>query len=143
MPHAHGPHATQPGSCQCGQVRFLAPRQPLALYVCHCTECRKQSASAFGISFKVPRRELTLLQGRTASWTRDTASGHRLECVFCVECGSRLWHQSSGSPDTLNIKGGALDEPVDLGSAIHIWTASQLPGVVIPAGALTFPGEPD
>ena len=131
------------GGCQCGQVRYEAPGDPLALYVCHCTECRKQSASAFGISFVVQRSELVLLQGHPSMWSRQTASGHRLDCAFCAQCGSRLWHQSSGRPDTLNIKGGSLDAPVDLGPAVHIWTSSKLPGVVIPAGATCFPGEPD
>lgn len=133
----------QLGGCQCGRVRYEAPGEPLVLYVCHCTECRKQSSSAFGVSFTVPRSELVLLRGEPSFWSRQTASGHTLECAFCANCGSRLWHQSSGSPETLNIKGGSLDEPLDLGPAIHIWTASKLPGVVIPPGATTFPGEPD
>jgi hypothetical protein len=133
----------QSGGCQCGHVRYRAPRKPLALYVCHCTECRKQSASAFGISFTIRRNAFKVLQGQPASWTRLTASGHRLECAFCRDCGSRLWHQSSGDPETLNVKGGSLDEPVDLAKAVHIWTSSKLPGVVIPDNALCFPQEPD
>lgn len=131
------------GGCQCGSVRYAVQNEPLVLYVCHCTECRKQSASAFGISFAVPRASLRLLQGTPRSWSRLTASGHALECAFCPRCGSRLWHQSSGHPATLNIKAGSLDEPVDLGLAVHLWTGSKLPGVIISADARSFPGEPD
>jgi hypothetical protein len=58
-------------------------------------------------------------------------------------CGSRLWHRSSGHLNTVNIKGGSLDEPLDLGNAVHIWTSSKLPGVVIPLGALSFAQEPE
>ena len=133
----------QSGGCQCGSMRYAAPEMPLALYVCHCTECRKQSASAFGISFTVARSALRLLQGTPHYWSRQTASGHVLACAFCAECGSRLWHQSSGYPDTLNIRGGTLDAPVDLGGAVHIWTSSKLPGVVIPSGARSFAHEPE
>jgi hypothetical protein len=133
----------QSGRCQCGAIRYAAPKSPLVVYVCHCTECRKQSSSAFGISFTVTRSALKLLQGTPRYWSRETASGHTLECAFCSDCGSRLWHRSSGHPDTLNIKGGSLDEPVDLRSAVHIWTSSKLPGVVIPAGAISFAHEPD
>src|SRR5688572_24042124 len=133
----------QAGGCQCGQVRYVAPLKPLALYICHCTECQKQSASAFGISFTIGRDTLKVVQGHPAFWTRQTASGHTLECAFCRHCGSRLWHQSSGYPDTLNVKGGSLDEPVDLTHAVHIWTSSKLPGVVIPGGALCYRREPD
>ena len=130
------------GGCQCGRVRYRAPRNPLVLYICHCTECRKQSASAFGISFTIRRDAFELVQGQPAFWARRTASGHTLECAFCRDCGSRLWHQSTGYPETLNVKGGSLDEPVDLGDAVHIWTSSKLEGVVIPEHALRFPKEP-
>lgn len=133
----------QSGSCQCGRIRYAAPAEPLALYVCHCTECRKQSASAFGVSFTVARAALRLLQGTPHYWSRVTASGHTLECAFCPDCGSRLWHRSSGHPDTLNIKGGSLDRPLDLAGAVHLWVSSKLPGVVIPSGAVVFAQEPD
>jgi hypothetical protein len=133
----------QPGGCQCGSIRYAAPKVPLALYVCHCTECRKQTSSAFGISFTVARSAHRLLQGTPHWWSRNTASGHTLECAFCPVCGSRLWHQSSGHPDRLNIKGGSLDAPVDLGNAVHIWVSSKLPGVDIPSGAISFSHEPD
>ena len=133
----------QSGSCQCGAVRYAVPSEPLIVYVCHCSECRKQSSSAFGISFTVPRRAFRLLHGTPGYWARQTASGHTLECAFCSRCGSRLWHQSTGHPNTLNIKGGSLDAPLDLGNAVHIWTASKLPGVVVPPGARTFAREPE
>ena len=51
------------GGCQCGAIRYELSHGPLQLYVCHCTECRKQSASAFGISFIVPQTALRLTQG--------------------------------------------------------------------------------
>ena len=131
------------GSCQCGAMRFAVPSVPLVIYVCHCAECRKQSSSAFGISFTITRTALRMLHGAPQYWSRRTASGHTLECAFCPNCGSRVWHRSSGHPDTLNIKGGSLDEPVDLGSAIHIWISSKLPGVVIPSAARAFAQEPE
>ena len=34
------------GGCQCGAVRYEIAQEPLAVYVCHCRECQKQSASA-------------------------------------------------------------------------------------------------
>ena len=43
----------------------------------------------------------------------------------------------------MSIKGGSLDEPVDLSGAVHIWVKSRLPGVTIPEGAPQFPEEPD
>lgn len=132
------------GGCQCGAVRYRSTGEPIALYVCHCRECQKQSASAFGLSLEVARSSLRLMRGTPRRWTRRTDSGRRLACLFCPECGSRLWHEAADRrAPTLTVKGGSLDEPSDLSSATHIWTARKLAGVIIPAHARQFPGEPE
>ena len=45
--------------------------------------------------------------------------------------------------ETISVKGGSLDEPVDITNAVHIWTSSKLPSVVIPQGTKRFTEEPD
>jgi hypothetical protein len=134
-----GPRAT--GGCQCGAVRYAVSAAPLATYICHCRECRKQSASAFGVSVIVPAESFRLTQGKVAVWQRPTDSGRVLDCMFCVACGSRIRHATPGEP-TVSVKGGSLDEPPDLTAATHIWTSRRLAGVAIPDGAPQFPEEP-
>jgi hypothetical protein len=131
------------GGCQCGAVRYELAGDALELYVCHCRECRKQSASAFGISVIVPHAAFRVTRGAPKLWSRATDSGRTLECAFCPGCGSRLWHQRRGAADPISVKDGSLDDPVDLGSAVHIWTSRMLPGVLVPEGAARFPGEPE
>ena len=58
------------GGCQCGQVRYELARPPHEIYVCHCRECRKQSASAFGISAMARSADIRLVAGRLQHWTR-------------------------------------------------------------------------
>jgi hypothetical protein len=130
------------GGCQCGGVRYEIAGAPLELYVCHCRECRKQSASAFGISVIVRQADFRLTRGRVRTWSRPTDSGRTLDCAFCPDCGSRLWHQTAGEGETVSVKGGSLDQPPDLQQAVHIWTSRKLPGVVIPDGVVQFPQEP-
>jgi len=43
----------QEGGCQCGHVRYRLNGPPLTLCACHCRDCQKQSASAFGMSLWV------------------------------------------------------------------------------------------
>jgi hypothetical protein len=85
------------GGCQCGAVRYAISAEPLAVYVCHCRECQKQSASAFGISVLVPRDAFRVERGEVRIWSRPTDSGRTLDCMFCAECGSRVWHASPRS----------------------------------------------
>lgn len=131
------------GGCQCGSVRYELSGPVQKLYVCHCNECRKQSASAFGTSIFVAREALRVTRGTPKFWSRPTDSGNVLECAFCSECGSRLWHQRRGATDTVSIKAGSLDEPVDLRTAVHIWTSRMLPGVVLPETAVRFSRGPE
>ena len=130
------------GGCQCGACRYQVTGAPHRLYVCHCTECRAQSASAFGISLIVGADDVRLTAGAPKVWKRPTDSGGRVACNFCPDCGTRLFHQGSAEPGNLSIKGGSLDDGPDLSQAFHIWTASKLPGVVIPPGATCYAQEP-
>lgn len=135
------PQAIMTGRCQCGAAAYAISGEPLNVFICHCRECQKQSASAFGISVEVPKSRFRLERGKVRTWSRRTDSGRTLDCTFCAVCGSRLWHESP-ERDELSVKGGSLDQPVDLGTAIHIWTSRKLPGVLIPEGARQFDEEP-
>ncbi len=129
------------GGCQCGAVRYEISAAPLRLFACHCRECQKQSASAFGMSLIVHRAAVVLTQGVSRTWSRQAESGRTVCCMFCVACGTRLWHAKEGF-DVVSIKGGSLDTALDFANAIHCWTARKLPGMVIPPNAKQFAGEP-
>jgi hypothetical protein len=130
------------GGCQCGRVRYEISATPLNVFVCHCRECRKQSASAFGISVIVRASDVRLIHGELKLWSRPADSGHTLDCFFCPECGSRLWHRDRERNATISVKGGSFDKPPDLASATHIWTVRKLAGVIIPENAERYEKEP-
>ena len=125
------------GGCQCGAIRFRLTAAPQRVYCCHCSECRRQSSSAFGISVIVPPDGVELQRGEPKTWSRPTDSGGALDCAFCADCGSRLWHRAS---DCISIKGGALDTVPE--PTAHIWLDSKLPWVVIPDGVRRWAQEP-
>lgn len=135
------------GGCQCGQVRYTLQRPPLMFYACHCTECQKQSASAFGLSVMVRKRDVDI-EGETAQWSRPTETGNVLHCRFCPECGSRMFHDwpqpdAEAADVAMNLKGGTLDDALrDLVPAAHIWIRSKQAGTVIPDGVPVFEQEP-
>jgi hypothetical protein len=136
------PNAPRAGGCQCGLVRYELRSPPLKLFVCHCAECRKQSASAFGISVIVSSAAFALMRGVPKRWSRPTDSGRTLSCYFCPDCGSRIWHGDVERDETIGVKGGSLDEPVDLSTAVHIWTTRALKGITIPEHAVRCSHEP-
>ncbi|MGI9485201.1 MAG: GFA family protein [Geminicoccaceae bacterium] len=130
------------GGCQCGAVRYQISTPPHEVYICHCTECRRQSSSAFGISVISVHTSLELVKGEPRCWSRPTASGGVLDCFFCSECGTRIWHQGRDD-DVVSIKGGSLDHAIDVSDSSHIWTRSKLSGIVIPDHVRQCPVEPE
>nr|WP_298681816.1 GFA family protein [uncultured Dongia sp.] len=134
--------SSKTGGCQCGAVRYELRAEPLQVYVCHCRECRKQSASAFGISVIMRSSDVKLVSGDIKRWSRPTDSGATLHCFFCPLCGSRVFHGDRAVDDSISVKGGSLDEPPDLAQAHHIWTSRKLSGIIIPGHAEQFEEEP-
>ncbi|KAK4245365.1 Mss4-like protein [Corynascus novoguineensis] len=121
-------------SCQCGAVSFKTPLpKPLALYICHCSECQRQTSSAFGTSAIFPRFPLPDTE-LLSCYKRPTALGDTLFCYFCKRCGTRLLHTIPGK-NVVSVKGGCI-EGLDWKSAIHIWTKSAM--VPIPEGSETY-----
>ncbi|RYP59268.1 hypothetical protein DL770_010239 [Monosporascus sp. CRB-9-2] len=120
--------------CQCGTVSFPTPTaKPTALYHCHCTECQRQSASAFGTSAIFATGNLfplaPELKARLGLYTRPTDRGGSMDCYFCRACGSRLFHRirdASGAPrPTVSIKGGCV-EGLDWSGGVHIYMRSAV-----------------
>lgn len=129
------------GGCQCGAVRYTLHAPPVVFYICHCTECQKQSSSGFGESFRVRRSDLTI-EGNLAQYERASAGGGVVG-DFCPECGTRLFHHRGKYAETLNIKAGTLDDTRWLKPAGHIWTKSKQPWVNIDENELAYERQPD
>jgi len=137
-------------SCQCGAIKFRTPAsKPQSLFHCHCSECKHQSASAFGTSaiFEAFPPLVPLsdeLKEKLSCYTRPTKSGGSLDCYFCKTCGCRIFHQGRDQDGslrpTVSIKGGCI-EGMDWSEGTHIWTESAV--VRIPAAAKKWAQSPE
>ncbi len=132
------------GGCQCGALRYEIAAAPITLYACHCTDCQRQTGSAFALSMVVPRRDLHIVKGEPRTWRRPgehTASGTPADCVFCGDCGARLYNLPSRDTAIAVLKPGTLDDTSWLRPVGHIWTKSAQPWVEIDAGLVTYAGQ--
>jgi hypothetical protein len=132
----------QEGGCQCGAVRYRIVGAPMFLGVCHCTECQKQSGSAFGMSLVVRKDDWVLLRGTLKAFTRTSDSGRPVICAFCPECGTRIHHEPAYIQGVFNVKPGTLDDTSWLQPIAHAWTASKQPWLALPEGTPTFERQP-
>ena len=98
------------GSCQCRAVRYQCTAEPASIYACHCTECQRQSGSAFGTSMLMPRAAFSYTQGTPRTWMRTSDRGRKIDCQFCGDCGTRLVHLPQHGPTMAIVRGGTLDD---------------------------------
>jgi hypothetical protein len=130
------------GGCQCGQIRYEIQAEPLTLYACHCQECQKQSSSAFGMSMPVPRDAVVILQGQPKQWQRVSDSGREVTCLFCGECGTRLFHNPARNCEITNVKPGTLDDTSWLKPTGNLWTQSSQKWVTLSDQMLNYEAQP-
>lgn len=130
------------GGCQCGSVRYEVRAEPLTLYACHCTECQRQSTGAFTLSLVAPREAVVVVAGAPKIWLRRHESGRLIDCLFCADCGVRLFHNPQQNPKITIVKAGSLDGACRLVPVGHIWTASAPSWVGLPEGAMRYEGQP-
>lgn len=129
------------GGCQCGSVRYEVRGEPLAVTACHCTDCQRQSGSAFSMSLIV-RRDDFRVTGETRSFASQADSGAGKEGAFCPTCGVRIYNTLERMPDTVNVKPGTLDETKWLEPSVHVWLSSRQPWVLLPEDTTRFDRNP-
>lgn len=134
------------GGCQCGTIRYELTAAPEMLYACHCSDCQKQSSSAFGMSLIMAADDVSFVKGakRLKTWETHGEDGRIKRCSFCPDCGSRIMHASDDPQKSVSIKAGSLDDTSWLKPVAHIWLQSAQPWLALERDQLhCFEREPD
>jgi hypothetical protein len=134
---------TKTGGCQCGAVRYELSGEPLPLVICHCHECQKQTASAFGMTLPVAKEDLRILAGALKEWRRRADSGREVACFFCPDCGTRVYHSSLLGPGYWHLKPGTLDDTGWLDPVAEVWTEAAQSWLRLANDLVSFAREPD
>ena len=114
------------GSCLCGDVRYTVRGEPVHVGRCHCTDCRKESGSAFTIYGQWPVEALEL-SGEIATYEGRG---------FCPRCGSRVLDPPAPSDELVEIRIGTLDEaPFGLKPEAEVWIKRREPWLAPVEGA--------
>ena len=104
-------------TCACGDSSITVNAHPRMLGVCHCTNCKRRTGSAFGISAYFARDAVVRQVGQTHVYAfHHAAQDHDQARHFCARCGTTRFWFVSALPDLIGIAGGcfageALPEP--------------------------------
>jgi len=127
------------GGCTCRTVRYRLTRAPLIVHCCHCRWCQRETGSAFVLNALIESAELVRLAGEPQLVLTPSNSGKGQRIARCPACQVALWSHYGGLGDVMSfVRVGTLDEPDRLPPAVHIYTESKQPWVVLPAGARAF-----
>ena len=112
------------GGCQCGALRYQVTAAPLMIYACHCTNCQKQTGSAFVLSATVIEPTFSFTSGEPGKfeWTSD--AGNSRYGYYCKDCGGRIANGQNPTINILSLRAGTFDDTSWVRPAGHIWVGS-------------------
>ncbi len=91
-------HFPQRGGCLCGDIRYSLVEDPVTVYVCHCTDCQRQTGTSFAMSMVVRRAALHIERGRAEEPSIELPDGRVARPGCCGRCSVRLWEISRIQP---------------------------------------------
>lgn len=120
------------GGCACGKVRYRLASGPMFVNCCHCTDCQRQTGSAFVINALIETDRIEVASGKLAPSRMPTDSGGVHDIYRCTACGTAMWSDYGGRPWLRFVRATTLDDRGALQPDAHIFTRSKLPWVRLP-----------
>jgi hypothetical protein len=125
-------------------VTYSVDADPVWQGACYCTNCQRQTATAFSVIVGVPSKDLgvegdTLASFKTASEGYQTTTERR----FCSACGSPIFSTIESLPDLAFLKAGTIEDTSWIEPTVEIWTRSAQPWAPHFESALRFERIPE
>lgn len=111
------------GSCLCGTVKYEIRGAIGAPIYCHCSRCRKATATAFAVNAAVAASDFVVVEGEGALKAFDSLPG--VQRLFCSDCGSPIISRRDTMPDVVRLRVGTLDTPLPAPPTTHYFVGSK------------------
>ncbi|KAJ7055772.1 Mss4-like protein [Mycena amicta] len=139
------------GACLCGQTTIelasthneqVTRSHPLpgvfhsdqCQTICHCTDCRQTSGSAFSINVLAQKKDVTI-KGPVKEYDIKAASGNPGTRVFCGNCGSAISQLSAAFGDAQVIQTGNFNDFARVPITTELFVKDRWSGLVPIVGA--------
>ena len=120
-------------SCVCGTTTVSVNGEPEIYGLCHCSDCKRRTGSAFGIAAYFPRKDVTHLKGETLVYAlHHSTLDHDQERHFCKVCGTTLFWYISTLPELIVIAAGCFPEGSLGEPTLSVTHAKKVPWLELP-----------
>jgi hypothetical protein len=128
-------------TCACGSVSITVSGAPRLHVVCHCSNCKRRTGSAFGVSAYFDRTAVMAVVGEMKVYAfRHDAQRHDQERHFCQRCGTTLFWFISTWPDKIGIAAGCFGEQPLPEPRVSVADAQRKAWVTLPSSWKVDPG---
>ncbi len=111
------------GECLCGGTRYsVTGSPPKAMFLCHCSRCRKETGTVHGANIFFDDAQLTWERGEENGVVFDLPGTRHRRC-FCKICGSPL-PRVEGTTHVV-VPAGTLDDERPVTPSAHIFVGSE------------------
>ena len=118
------------GACLCGHITFSAVIDPDKVIVCHCTDCQRHAATAFGVVVRVVDEQFELHTGTMKTYVKTAESGTKRALTFCPECGTRIYAKTVGEGmQFTGLRTGTLEQCAELVPSAQVYYRSSQPWI--------------
>ncbi|KAJ7921127.1 Mss4-like protein [Mycena leptocephala] len=116
------------GACLCGQITIEIKSTHSEQVVCHCSDCKRASGSAFSTNVLVANKDL-IITGPVKEYLVVAASGSTVRRVFCGNCGSAIVNISPGLGDSQAIQTGNFADFANVPITTEIFVKDRWAGL--------------
>jgi hypothetical protein len=110
------------GTCLCGACRYVITAQkPQAMFLCHCSRCRKETGSAHASTVFFNEAQLLWETGQE-NISHFKLENTRKQRAFCKTCGCPLPRQEGNH---IVLPAGTLEGDIPLEPTAHIYYESR------------------
>jgi len=122
------------GECLCRRVAYETPDAFEYALICHCSNCRRATGSAFKPFAGIKKERLALVRGQDATMRFGDGANHDIRCGAC---GSLLYSVVRDGA-YLHVTLGTLIDAPSIRPSAHIFVGSKAPWDMICDGLPEF-----
>jgi hypothetical protein len=125
------------GKCYCGAVQYAVPDAFRYAMICHCSNCRRTTGSAFKPFAGIERQKFAVTQGQDGLLIYG---GDKAHDAHCGKCGSLLYSVVREAA-WVHVTMGTLVDPPSIRPSCHIFVGSKAPWDTINDGLPQYEGH--